>query len=285
MTKVLNGLVKNPTFEELIGAGGSNLDDIGLYTRQPATSQRNFFFATQGDLVDEDHDDKVSKILSILEAQVQGQAHQAQARRADNARQFAAHLPGPNNEAEMAAPEMPPQTQAQPAQPVQPTAFGALGLNGPASSWKEREERRRQQYKPQPSLNHQERAEARRTVERARDLDARRSGATAQEFDIASPRQAPRTEMQTKYDQRTSDRKTPSAQRMTSARAATAGLTRSASQADRNTKRGIAINQKRTQAMYPPSAPPLSTLQGRTRSRNDTPPRGRAIGPLATLPR
>ena len=85
--KVVNGLVKNPTFEELIGSGGSDIRDIGLYTRTPASSFQNFFFAPpQGPLVDDDHDDNVSKILALLRAKLDIQHNITVDRRENNRR-------------------------------------------------------------------------------------------------------------------------------------------------------------------------------------------------------
>ena len=109
MTKVLRGLEKRPTFEELIGTGGSDISDIGLYTRQPATKYRNFFFATQGDGVelDETLDDKVSKILTMLQMQVEVEKQKTIDRQEDARRQFNGHLPNSNNESEMGTGSIP----------------------------------------------------------------------------------------------------------------------------------------------------------------------------------
>ena len=105
MTKVLRGLEKNPTFEEIIADGSDDISDIGLYTRQPAVQYRNFFFASQADgiqdVVDATLDDKVSKILAVLQAQVEVEKQKTLDRRENTRQQFCDNLPRANNEPEL----------------------------------------------------------------------------------------------------------------------------------------------------------------------------------------
>ena len=107
MTKALNrkvgGLERVPTFEELVRTEGSDISDIGLYTRQPATSWRNFFFANQADGVqlDDTLDDKVSKILAMLQAGAEVEKQKTLDRQENNRQLFRGHLPQANNEPEL----------------------------------------------------------------------------------------------------------------------------------------------------------------------------------------
>ena len=114
MTKVVNGLVKRVSFEELIKDGGPDISDIGLYTRQPATAYRNFFFATQGDgvVLDETLDDKVSKLLAMMQAQVETEKQKTLDRQENTRQQFRGHLPTANNEPELGTGSIPSSSRS-----------------------------------------------------------------------------------------------------------------------------------------------------------------------------
>ena len=168
VAKTQQGLVKNPTFEELIGSGGSDISDIGLYTRQPATAYRNFFFATQADgvVVDETLDDKVSKLVAVLQAQVDLERMKTMDRQENTRQQFRDNLPRANNEPEMGTGEIPTDSDsgggtgfdgAPP--PLPPPAPPPGGPSGPVPALP---------LPPAPFFNAPRRA-AREQVERGRD--------------------------------------------------------------------------------------------------------------------
>ena len=169
VAKTLQGLVKNPTFEELIGSGGSDISDIGLYTRQPATAYRNFFFATQADgvVVDETLDDKVSKLVAVLQAQVDLERMKTMDRQENTRQQFRDNLPRANNEPEMGTGEIPTDSDsgggtgfdgAPP--PLPPPAPPPGGPSGPVPALP---------LPPAPSFFNAPRRAAREQVERGRD--------------------------------------------------------------------------------------------------------------------
>ena len=170
VAKTLQGLEKNPTFEELIGSGGSDISDIGLYTRQPATAYRNFFFATQADgvVVDETLDDKVSKLVAVLQAQVDLERMKTMDRQENTRQQFRDNLPQANNEPEMGTGEIPTDSDsggggtgfdgAPP--PLPPPAPPPGGPSGPVPALP---------LPPAPSFFNAPRRAAREQVERGRD--------------------------------------------------------------------------------------------------------------------
>ena len=173
MTKALNrkvgGLERVPTFDELVRTEGSDISDIGLYTRQPATSFRNFFFGNQADGIqlDDTLDDKVSKILAVLQAGVEVEKQKTLDRQENNRQLFRGHLPNANNEPELGTGSIPTPDNASRAHssfdgsppPLPPPLPPPGGPMGPVQGLP---------LPPNPSFFNGPRREAREQVERGR---------------------------------------------------------------------------------------------------------------------
>ena len=307
MAKVLRGLVKEPTFEELLGSDTYVLDNnISIYS-SAALNYRQSFFAPplgQPDVIDGEHDAKVEAVLAQMRAIAAAQEQRQDVRR-ENDRAMFAHVlathranmqehaaqppppaapppaPGPANPA-------PPGVVPPPAPPLaQHSPVGILGSAGAHDSWQQRERDRRQQYKPTPVPGNEVRQRARQQAERAAELNRRRAEATVERYDIdRSPDPGPRSEMQERYDERIRQRTTPLTARTVSARAASASRGRQAATSQQREGRDRVITQRRSRALIPAaSAPSLDEIGRRRQSRIDTPPRRLNIGPLATTPR
>ena len=245
--KTLRHLEKNPTFEELVATGEtwSFPADLEIYGRA-AINFRNSFYGSQldpvGSVVDENHDEKVEKVLAVMKQFAEQQAARKEQKREENRSMFAENLPRGNTEAEHAHPEVGTQTSVPTAssgtqasastassgtQSSVPTAasstqasasreatnFGALGQAGSAPSFLEKMARRQKQFPKE--ANHfthrmeinRARQEARQKADRGRELNHKRQAQanTAQQFQINTPPLSPRSppkSLKDKYDQR-----------------------------------------------------------------------------------
>ena len=295
MTKVLRGLVKEPTFEELINSDTYDFENVNIYSSAALNLRQGFFAPPLGqpDVVDNEHDARHEAVLAQMRAIAAQQEQRAETRRENGRAMFAAVLASHRQNMQEHAthdppPAAPPPPPAMPqAPPLGHTSPGILGSSGAPESFKEREALRKRQYKPMPaSQQNEERQKARQKAERMRDVGNRRAEAMVERYDIdRSPEdQAPRPQMQERYDERIRQRNTPLTTRVASARAASAARSRAASSTDRAQGRTMTMNRNRDRALIPAaSAPSLDQVRGRRRSRNDTPERPR--GPIATTPR
>ena len=311
MTKVLRGLVRQKTFEELVDTSDTYdfTDDIHIYSSAALNYRQSFFAPPLGDpdVVDAQHDDKHEAVLAQMRA-IAAQQEQREQTRRENDRAMFAHVlathratmaehaaqppvPGPQGPPGPPGPPGPsaPGVPATPSPPLaQHSPVGILGSAGAHKSWQAREAERKEQYKPMPVPGNESRQKARQQAERAAELNRRRAEGIVERYDIdrsPEPDQAPRPQMQERYDERIRQRNTPLTTRTASARSASAYRGRQAATSRQRNERDRVIRQTRDRALIPPaSAPPRAQVEGR-RTRNDTPPRRRNIGPLATTPR
>ena len=279
MTKTLQGLVKNSTFESLIGSATHDFTDNIVIPKSGAMNYyHGFFHQPLGDEVIGDHQDKHEEVLAGLQAVAQAFKAREERKRGEASRMYAANLPQHNTMQEHAAPE--------------PAPVGPLGA-GESEHFRDRLERRQQQAKATPIVfNHQAREDARRRAERSRDMTIRREEARHDipRHNIGTPREqdaAPNAQLQAKYDRRllANKRKVPPA-----SRAATAADSSSRASA---TRRGVGdanaqmrreSHQQSANKRARPQEPPT-----RLRKRKvEVPPTARQrvdIGPLGTAPR
>jgi hypothetical protein len=217
--KTLRHLEKNPTFEELVATGETWKfpADLEIYGRA-AINFRNSFYGSQldpvGSVVDENHDEKVEKVLAVMKQFAEQQAARKEQKREENRSMFAENLPRANTEAEHAHPEVGTQTSVptassgtqasasmassgtqasattassgtQASAAREATNFGALGQAGSAPSFLEKMARRQKQFPKE--ANHfthrmeinRARQEARQKADRGRELNHKRQDAAA----------------------------------------------------------------------------------------------------------
>ena len=297
MAKTLRGLVLQPTMESLIKSSDTYdfTDQIQIYSSAALNYKQGFFGSTPNleEVVDGQHDEKVEAILAQMRAIAAQQEQRQEQRRQNDRAMFQAVLQSHNhNMSEHATQTSPPPPAPTPppappqAPPFKHTPPGVLGSNV-TEDWKERENFRKKQYKPQPpSVQNEERQKARQKAERMKDLNIKRQEAMAERYNIdQSPErdEAPRPQMQERYDERIRQRNTPLTTRISSAREQSRARTREASTAARGQQRSFALNQRRDRAMIPPASAPNLQERGRARRPSDTPTRN--IGPIGTTPR
>ena len=279
MTKTLQGLVKNSTFESLIGSATYDFtDNIVIPKSEAMNYYHGFFHQPLGDEVIGDHQDKHEEVLAGLQAVAQAFKAREERKRGEASRMYAANLPQHNTMQEHAAPE--------------PAPVGPLGA-GESEHFRDRLERRQQQAKATPIVfNHQAREDARRKAERSREMGQRREDGkydNIPRYDIGTPREqdaAPNPQLQAKYDRRLlSSRKVPATSRSSTAA--------EASSRANATRRGVGdasaqmrreSHQQSANKRARPQEPPT-----RLRKRKvEAPPAARQrvdIGPLGTAPR
>jgi len=279
MTKTLQGLVKNSTFESLIGSATYDFtDNIVIPKSEAMNYYHGFFHQPLGDEVISDHQDKHEEVLAGLQAVAQAFKVREERKRGEASRMYAANLPQHNTMQEHAAPE--------------PAPVGPLGA-GESEHFRDRLERRQQQAKATPIVfNHQAREDARRKAERSREMGQRREDGkydNIPRYDIGTPREqdaAPNPQLQAKYDRRLlSSRKVPATSRSSTAA--------EASSRANATRRGVGdasaqmrreSHQQSANKRARPQEPPT-----RLRKRKvEAPPAARQrvdIGPLGTAPR
>jgi hypothetical protein len=280
MTKTLQGLVKNSTFESLIGSATYDFTDNIVIPKSGAMNYyHGFFHQPLGDEVIGDHQDKHEEVLAGLQAVAQAFKAREERKRGEASRMYAANLPQHNTMQEHAAPE--------------PAPVGPLGA-GESEHFRDRLERRQQQAKATPIVfNHQAREDARRKAERSREMGQRREDGkydNIPRYDIGTPRgepeAAPNPQLQAKYDRRLlSSRKVPATSRSSTAAESSsrANATRRGV-GDANAQMRRESHQQSANKRARPQEPPT-----RLRKRKvEVPPTARQrvdIGPLGTAPR
>ena len=261
--KTLRHLELNPTFEKLVATGETwDFPADAEYFGRAAINFRNSWFGTQldpvGSVVDEDHDDKVEKILATMKAFADSQDRRREERRQEDRNMFAENLPRANNEAEHVHPETRPAsapTSAASASASAPIGVGALSQRGSAPSFVQRMEMRQKQHPREVNSyvyrkeHNQMRQDARQAADRNRELNHKRQNAAtarnaarAQNFNISTPPSSPPPDpparMQDKYDQRLLRAKAQRNPRVKMAKAPQ----------DRQAARGEQLQQKRESA-------------------------------------
>ena len=230
--KTIRHLEKNPTFEELVRTG-ETWDfpaDAEVFGRAAINFKNSWYggvLGPPGSVVDENHDDKVEKVLAAMKAFADQQEQRSQQRRKENRNMFAENLPRANTEAEHAHPSTSTQTSTPgttsstqtPEPRVGATNFGELGQRGSAPTFLEKMAKRQAEHPKEVNKFTfrkditRERTEARQKVERGRNLHHKRQNAAtaannarAQQFNIntppPSPDPSPPRALKGKYDQR-----------------------------------------------------------------------------------
>ena len=300
MTKVLGGLHRQPTFEQLIESGDTYdfTDNIRIYSSAALNLRQGFFAPPLGnpDVVDAGHDEKHEAVLAAMKAIALAQEQRQDTRRENDRAMFAAVLGAhrQNMAEHVVGPQGPPPGGPPPGGPQQPRPQDFPShqtFDGKAKSWQEREQLRKEQYKPaDTSQRNGERQNAARKAERAKELNNKRAEATAERYDIdRSPSPGPSSQMQERYDDRIRQRSTPLTTRIQSARAGSVARGRQAATNSQREGRSQVITQRRSRALIPAaSAPSLGEMsRGRSSNRNSTPPpraRRGNVGPLAITP-